>query len=207
MELYFAPLSSSFAARVTLYELDLPATYHRVSLGTKTVREEGDFWAVNAKGQVPALRTNDGVLLTEVPAVLQYLADLDPSHRLAPAPGSPQRYLLQQWLNYVASELHTAALNYIFNPGSPPEAKAFAREQLLPKRYQYLSNHLAERDHLLNGFTVADAYLTTTLNWSGPAGISLEDWPTLRDYHGRQMARPAVARAFQEELALYQAAT
>ncbi|MFY7958546.1 MAG: glutathione S-transferase N-terminal domain-containing protein, partial [Elsteraceae bacterium] len=99
MEFYFSPLSSSFAARVTIYELGLPAAFHQVALSTKTIREEGDFWAINAKGQVPALRATDGALLTEAPAVLQYLADLDPSHRLAPAPGSPQRYLLQQWLN------------------------------------------------------------------------------------------------------------
>ncbi|MFY7958547.1 MAG: glutathione binding-like protein, partial [Elsteraceae bacterium] len=101
---------------------------------------------------------------------------------------------------------HTGVFNYILNPASPPEAKAFARDQLLPKRFGYLSNHLAERDHLLDGFTVADAYLTTTLNWTGPAGVMLEDWPTLKAYHSRQMARPAVARAFQEEFALYRAA-
>lgn len=206
MELYFAPLSCSFAARVTLYELDLPANFHQVTLSTKTVREEGDYWAVNAKGQVPALRAIDGSLLTEVPAVLQYLADLDPSHSLAPAPDSPQRYRLQQWLNFIATEVHKAVFYFIFNPASPQEAKAFAREQLLPKRYEYLSKHLAERGHLLDGFTVADAYLTATLNWAGPAGVTLEDWPTLQAYHSRQMARPAVARAFQEELALYRAA-
>ena len=203
MDLYFAPLSCSLATRIALYELDLPAAFHEVTLSTKRLTDDqSDYLAINPKGQVPALRTSSGAILTEGSAVLQYVADLDPEHRLAPLPGTFERSLLQQWLNYISTEIHKAVFFTLFNPASPPEAKAFARDILLPPRYDYLVRHLAQRDYVLDTFSVADAYLVTSLNWAAPAGVDLSAWPVLQAYHARIAQRPAVARAIGEELAL-----
>ncbi|HMS21676.1 glutathione binding-like protein [uncultured Sphingorhabdus sp.] len=203
MQLYFAPLSCSMATRITLYELGLEAEFHQVGLMNKQLVADGsDYLAINPKGQVPALRTDDGDILTEGPAILQYVADLDPDHRMAPAAGTIGRAKLHQWLNYIATEIHKAVFYFMFNPASPPEAKAFARDKLLPARYDFLSRHMEGRDYLLDQFSVADAYLATSLNWAAPAGVDLAQWPVLKAWHERILTRPAVARAFAEELAL-----
>jgi glutathione S-transferase len=205
MDLYFAPLSCSLATRIALYESDQPAQFHEVELGTKRLKGGGDYLAINPKGQVPALRTDDGHFLTEGPAVLQYVADRAPEVGLAPAAGDPARYKLQLWLNYIATEVHKAVFYFLFNPASPPEVKAFVRDVLLPPRYDHLSRHLEGREFLLDRFSVADAYLVTSLNWAAPAGIDLGRWPVLAAYHRRVLERPAVARALGEELALRRA--
>jgi glutathione S-transferase len=205
MDLYFSPFSCSLATRVTLYELGLPANFQQVNLYNKTLAADGtDYLKVNPKGQVPALRTDDGLILTEAAAVLQYVADLDSAHRLAPAPGTVKRSILQQWLNYVATEIHKGVFATLFNPVSPPEAKAFARGTVLPLRYTYLSQYLKGRDYLLDDFSVADAYLATTLNWASMVGVDLSAWPVLQGYLANIMQRPAFARAVQEEAALRQ---
>ncbi|MEI6417464.1 MAG: glutathione S-transferase N-terminal domain-containing protein [Sphingomonadales bacterium] len=201
MDLYFAPLSCSLATRIALYEAGVPAGFHQVTLSTKQLADGSDYLAINPKGQVPALLTPGGVL-TEGPAVLQYVADLAPESGLAPAAGSWGRAQLQQWLNYISSEVHKAVFYMSFNPASPPEVRAFARDVLLPARYRHVSNHLEGREFLLEGFSVADAYLFTTLNWAGAINVALADWPVLAAYHARIAVRPAVARAFAEELAL-----
>ncbi len=203
MELYFAPLSCSLATRIALYETEQPAGFHQVTLSSKRLTaSDADYLAINPTGQVPALRTEIGDILTEGPAVLQYVADRDPAQRLAPPAGSFERAKLQQWLNYISSEVHKAIFYMIFNPASPAEVKAFARDTLLPARYAHLSRHLEGRDWLLDEFSVADCYLVTTLNWAAPAGIDLAAWPVLKAYHARATQRPAVARAIGEELAL-----
>lgn len=202
MDLYFAPLSCSLASRIALYEAGIPANFHQVTLMTKRLADGRDYLAINPKGQVPALRLDDGEILTEGPAVLQYIADQAPAGKLAPVAGMPARYKLQQWLNYVSTEVHKGLFFTMFNPASPPDAKVFARDVLLPQRYAFLSTHLKDRDFLLDQFSVADAYLVTTLNWAKPAGVDLANWPVLAAYHQRLAARPAIAKAIGEELAL-----
>ena len=200
MELYFAPLSCSLATRIAIYEAGLDAGFHQVVLSTKQTTSGADYLKVNPKGQVPALVTDEGIL-TEGPAVLQYVADRAPAARLAPPAGTRERALLQQWLNYIATEIHKGVYFLIFNPAVPAEAKQFAREAIAAK-YRYLSEHLADRQFLLDEFSVADAYLVTTLGWAQPAGIDLSAWPVLGQYVARLRERPAVARALGEELAL-----
>lgn len=209
MDLYFSPMTCSLATRIALYELDEPASFHQVNHRTKQLASGGgDYLQINPKGQVPALRTREGVVLTEVPAVLQYVADLKPERGLAPKVGTLERYQLQQWLNYVATELHKQIFYTIFSAEWPAEAKVFAREQVAPAKFEFLSKHLDGREFLLGGgFTVADAYLVTALNWCQAAGIGLERWPVLKGYLDRLKARPNVARAMKEEWALYKAAT
>jgi glutathione S-transferase len=208
MELYFTPMTCSLATRIALYELDEPASFHQVNIRTKQLAAGGDYLQINPKGQVPALRTREGLLLTEVPAVLQYVADLKPERGLAPKAGTLERYQLQQWLNYVATELHKQVFYTIFTPQWPAEAKQFVREQVAPAKYEFLSKHLEGREFLLgSGFTVADAYLVTTLNWCQAAGIELGRWPVMQGDLDRLKTRPAVGRAMKEEWALYKAAT
>lgn len=200
MELYSAPLSCSLAAHAALIEAGLDATCHYVELASKKTLDGADYLAVAPKGQVPALRLDDGEVLTEGPAVLQWIADRAPASGLAPAPGTMARYRLQEWLNYLSTELHKQVFATIFNPAQPPEAKAFAR-QLAPTKLGYVAEKLGDRTGLLgDGFTVADAYLTTILSWCAPAGISLDAFPNLAAYRDRNFSRPAMAKAFGEEM-------
>lgn len=202
MDLYFAPLSCSMASRIAFYEAGIDANFHQVVLSTKQLTTGEPYLEINPKGQVPALRTPDGVVLTEGPAILQFIADQAPASGLAPPAGTMARYSLQQWLNYLSTEVHKAVFYMMFNPASPNEVRAFAREVLLPARYRFLSLHLDGRAYLLDTFTVADAYLVTTLNWAAPAGVDLAQWPVLQAYRNSMMERPAVARATREEMAL-----
>lgn len=207
MDLYFAPLSCSLATRIALYESGQPAGFHQVVLSTKRTTAGADYLAVNPKGQVPALVCDDGEILTEGVAILQYVADRAPESGLAPPAGDFARYRLQQWLNYIASEVHKQVFYTLFNPTIPVEAKAFAREVALPARFDHLSAHLKDRAYLVGDrFTVADAYLVTALNWAAPGGVDLKRWPVLADWHAVQLQRPAVARAVGEEFALRAAA-
>lgn len=202
MDLFFAPLSCSLASRIAIYEAGLDARFHQVVLSTKRLTTGENYADINPKGQVPALRTEDGTILTEGPAVLQFIADSAPASGLAPPAGSMARYTLQQWLNYLSTEVHKAVFYTMFHPTIPPQAKAFARDQLLPVRYRFLSEHLDGRPFVLDAFTVADAYLIATLNWAAPAGVDLKSWPVLEGYRNRLLERPAVARAVNEELVL-----
>ena len=152
-------------------------------------------------GQVPVLRCDDGATLTENPAVLQYVADRFPAAGLAPA-GGFERNRLQQWLNFVTSELHKVVFIPLLDPQAPEGAKEYARAKMRA-RFAYLDHHLAGSDYLLDRFTVADAYLVTVLNWTKATGIDLKQWPAIDAYFTRLHQRPSVAKAFAEELALY----
>ena len=201
MELYFAPLACSMATRIALYEAGLPATFRQVDTRAKKLADGGDFLAVSPMGQVPVLRTEEGDLLTENPAVLQYVADRKPEAGLAP-PGGMARYRLQQWLNFITSELHKAVFIPLLSPKSNDGAKAFARE-LAAARLACLDAQLDGREHLLDRFTVADAYLVTVLNWARFTGVDLGAWTAVAAYVARQQQRASVARAVEEETALY----
>jgi glutathione S-transferase len=201
MELYFAPLACSMATRIALYEAGAHALFRQVDTRTKRNADGSDFFAVNPMGQVPVLRTDTGELLTENPVVLQYVADQHPGSGLAPQSGMP-RYRLQQWLNFITSELHKLVFNPLLDPKSSDGAKAFARDKAA-QRFSYLNDHLAGHDTLLDRFTVADAYLVVVLNWAVFTGIDLAQWPAVQAYFQRMRERPSVARALAEEFALY----
>lgn len=211
MELFFGPLACSMATRIALYEAGAAAageaTFTYVDTRTKRTADGADYLAINPLGQVPALRIADGPegrgdLLLENQAILQYVADRFPAAMLAPPPGR-ERARLQQWLSFVATELHKAVYIPLLMRDAPEGAKGYARA-LVPKRFDVLERHLAGRDFLLDGFTVADAYLTTVLNWSGASGIDLTPWPAVKAYYERMKRRPSVAKALAEEFALYQ---
>jgi glutathione S-transferase len=202
VELYFAPLACSMATRIALYEAGAEAQFHQVDTKAKRTRDGADFTAINPLGQVPVLRTDDGELLTENQVILQYVADRYPAAGLAPTETMP-RYRLQQWLAFIGTELHKLVFTPLLNRESPDGAKEFARQKATP-RFDYLNAWLDGRTFLLDRFNVADAYLTTILNnWTPPARIDLTRWPAVLAYVGRMRERPAIARAFEEEMGLY----
>ena len=200
MKLYYSPGACSLASHIVLKELGLPFEAVAVDLKTKKTRAGADFSAVNPKGYVPVLELDSGAILTEGPAVLQYLADQRPAAALAPANGSLERYRLQEWLGFINSEIHKA-FGPLFDPTAAEDVKTAARERIA-RRLDYTQQALAGRDYLLGAqFTVADAYLYTVLNWTGFSGIDLGRWPALKAYHARIAARAAVQAAHAAEKA------
>jgi glutathione S-transferase len=205
MELYFSPLACSMATRIALYEAGAEANYLEVDPKTKRVQNDGaDFFAVNPLGLVPVLRTDDGVVLTENAAILQYVAERFPDSGIGAGEGI-DRSRLQQWLCFVGTELHKGLFVTLLSKTAPAEAKAYALEKGL-SRLDYLDNYLKGREFLLDHFSVADAYLVTVINWTmATPPIDLTKWPAIKSYYERTRARPSIARALGEEFALYKA--
>ena len=197
MKLYYAPGACSLSPHIVLREAGLPFTAVKVDLKTKAMEGGGDFRAINAKGYVPVLALDNGARLTEGPAIVQYLADQAPQAKLAPAAGTFERYQLQEWLNFITSELHKQ-FSPLFDPLYPEELKAKQRERL-GTRFDWIVQQLGGRDYLLGSFSVADAYLFTVLNWSAWTGIDLSKWPALQKYVARVAARPSVQAALKAE--------
>lgn len=202
MELFFSPLACSMASRITLYEAGAGATFTEVDGKAKRTLSGLDYHTINPLGLVPALRLPGGELLYENAAILQVLADLHPQAALAPPAGSLARARLQQWLSFIGTELHKSLFIPLFDK-TQPEA---ARQKTLSagvKRLDMLQGHLAGREFLLEAWSVADAYLTTVLNWHVTTDVDLARWPAVQGYLERMCARPATARALAEERALY----
>lgn len=207
MQFFFAPFACSLASHIALREANLEVEFRQVVLGTKRTITGDDFLAISPKGQVPALLLDDGTLLTEGPAVLQFIADLRPESGLAPQVGAPERYHMQAWLNYIATEIQKLVFWPTFNPESPDEVKQFVRP-FIDKKLAFLAAHLQGRNYLVGQrFTIADAYLTWALNLCGFAGVALDSWPSLVEYFARMKQRPSVREAMAKEAALAQAAT
>jgi glutathione S-transferase len=200
MDLYFSPLACSMATRIALYEAGADAQYIQRDRN-KRLPDGSDFYQINPLGMVPTLRTDEGDLLTENGAILQYVAERFPAANLAPNSGI-ERTRLQQWLSYIGTELHKAVFIPLLDRKAPAEAKAYASE-LAEARFGVIEKHLAGREFLLDTFSIADAYLTTVLNWTRAVPIDLSRWPAVKAYHARMRKRPSIARAWDEELALY----
>ena len=203
MNLYFAPMACSLASRITAYEADADIEFTQVDTRRKKVSDGSDFFAVNPMGQVPALRLDDGSILTENTAVLPYLADRLPESGLMPASGD-ERARAQQWLGFITTELHKSLFVPLLDRQSPEAMKDYVRSKA-DLRLGLLQKHLDGREFVLDRFTVVDAYLTTVLNWAPYAGVDLAAWPAVQAYYQRMVKRPAVARAVGEEFALYKA--
>lgn len=198
MKLFLKPGACSLASHIVLEELGRPYETEAVDLAKKVTASGADFWAINPKGYVPALLLDDGDLLTEGPAILQYLADQVPELNLAPANGSKARYQLQSWLAFVGTEVHKN-FSPFFNPAATPEMKELARANL-QRRLGYVNDQLADRDFLMGDtFSVADAYLFTVVGWAKFVQLDLSAWPHLIAFQGRVAARPATQRALKAE--------
>ncbi|GAB3427844.1 glutathione transferase GstA [Massilia solisilvae] len=198
MKLYFSPGACSLSPRIVLNEAGIPFTAEQVDVRKKVTASGADFRTINPKGYVPALQLDDGKVLTEGAAIVQYIADLAPASNLAPAAGSFARYQLMEWLNYIAAEVHKG-FSPLFMPGTSDDAKAAARTAV-GNRLNYIEQQMAGHDYLMGSqFTVADAYLFTVLGWCGYVGMSLDDWPALKSYMARVGGRPAVQQALRDE--------
>lgn len=202
MELFFSPLACSMATRIVLYEAGADATFTLVP-SSKRLADGRDYRTINPLGLVPTLRLDDGTLLTENAAILQYVAARHAEANLAPT-DVLGRAQLQSWLSFISSELHLT----LFTPLLDPSADEGARGYALKKgeaRLGVVDRHLTDREFLLDTFSVADAYLATILNWTAAVPVPLKQWPALSAYLGRLRERPSVARALAEELPLFQA--
>ena len=198
MKLYFSPGVCSLAPHIALREAGLPFTLELVDTNTRLTASGADYLEVNPNGYVPAFEAEPGFVLTEGPAIMQYIADRAPESGLAPPPGSAQRYRLQSWLNFITSEIHKG-FSPLFKPGMPAEAKTMFKEQLA-QRFDHVEKHLARHDYLLgNSFSIADAYLFVTTGWSGFVGIDLKRWPAILAFRERVQSRPSVQEAMRAE--------
>ncbi len=207
MELYFAPLACSMSARIALNEAG--ATVRLVEVDTHAGRilaTGSNYRVVNPLGYVPALRLDDGTVLTENSAILQYIADQYPQAQLAPPPSDRVgRAKLRQWLSFISAELHKGLFTPLLGEKTPPEVKAWTLAKYAP-RLAYLDETLKEREFLLDRFSVADSYLATILNWTrATRQIDLTVYPNVKAYLERMRQRPSVAAALATEIPLFQA--
>jgi len=198
MKLYYSPGACSLSPHIVMREAGIPVQLVKVDLAARKTEEGTDFKTINSKGYVPTLELPDGQRLTEGPAIVQYLADQAPTRGLAPASGTVERYRLQEWLNFISTELHKQ-FSPLFDPASEDGFKARQIERI-GTRLDWVSKQLGSREYLMgSGFTAADAYLFTVLSWSRHVGVDLAKWPTLSVYVGRVGQRPAVREALKAE--------
>jgi glutathione S-transferase len=198
MKLYFATGTCSLAPHIALREAGIAFTPVKVSLKTRRTQHDADFYAINPKGYVPVLELDDGARLTEGPALLQYIADRAPASKLAPPNGTFERYRLQEWLNFITSELHKQ-FSPLFDSTTLDEVKTKLRDKI-GKRYDWIEQQLGDNDYLMGSdFTVADAYLFTVTNWTKLTGIDLSRWPRMQSFMERVRARPQVQEAMKAE--------
>lgn len=201
MKLYLSPGACSLSPHIALREAGLDFEVDVVNMKTKETRSGKDFTTINPKGYVPALELDEGGVLTEGAVIVQYIADRKPESKLAPKSGTLERYRLQEWLNYIAAEVHKG-FSPLFNPGATDDAKQATRDALA-KKFVFLAASLEKKQFLTGDtFTVADAYLFTILNWANFVKIDLSAWPPLKAYVERVSARPAVKAALDAEKAL-----
>ncbi|MBU3738907.1 MAG: glutathione transferase GstA [Rhodoferax sp.] len=198
MKLYYSPGACSLSPHIALHESGLafeaiaaPTRTHKLADGT-------DYYTINPLGYVPLLVLDDGRQLREGPVIVQYIADQAPARQLAPAPTSFERYRLQEWLNFIGTELHKG-FSPLFTPGMPEEGKALARTRL-QSRLAWVDGELAKSDYLMGaGFTVADGYLFTVAGWGRHVGVDISGLPHLSAYMARVGARAGVQAALKAE--------
>jgi glutathione S-transferase len=198
MQLYISPGACSLASHITAREAGLPLSLVKADVKTKKLEDGSDYLAINSKGAVPALKLDNGVVLTEGVAIMQYLADQKPDSGLAPKNGTIDRYRLQEWLNYLTSELHKT-FSPLWNPTNEQAVKDYALTNL-KKKFDWLNAQIAGKKYLMGDtFTIADAYMYTLLNWTNFLSIDLAPWPALKEFQARVAARPKVQEALEAE--------
>lgn len=198
MKLYYSPGVCSLSPHIVLRETGTAFDLVKTDIKTKTTDGGGDYRKLNPNGYVPALALDDGTLLTEGPAIVQYIADLAGDNALAPANGTIERSKLQSWLNFVSSEIHKS-FSPLFNAQMPAEAKGLFVDKL-KDRLAFLDKHFADNEYLMGKtYTVADSYLFTVLRWAKPMGIDLAAYPNVQAYSARIESRPAVQAALKAE--------
>ena len=198
MKLYYSPGACSLSPHIVLHEAGIPFQAVMASTKTHKLADGTDYYTINAKGYVPLLELDNGERLSEGPAIVQYIADQAPDKGLAPANGTMARYRLQEWLNFITSELHKG-FSPLFSPAIPEESKAISRAKLV-ERLTWVDSQLEGKDYLMGSqFTVADGYLFTVAGWAKYVAVDISGLKNLGAYLGRVAARPAVQEALKAE--------
>ncbi len=198
MKLYYSPGACSLSPHIVLRESGLAFEPVLASTKTHKLQDGTDYYTINPKGYVPLLELDDGERLSEGPVIVQYIADQVPAKKLAPAAGTMERYRMQEWLNFITSELHKG-IGGTFNPAMPEEAKVLMRAKALD-RLKYVDAQLEGKDYLMgDAFTVPDAYLFTVTNWTRHVGIDISGLKNLGAFMARMSTRPAVQAALKAE--------
>jgi glutathione S-transferase len=198
MKLFYHPGACSLSPHIVAREAGIDLTLENVDLQKKVTADGGDFLKINSKGYVPALQLDNGEILTEGPAIIQYLADQKPATKLAAAAGTLERYRLQEMLTYLNSEIHKT-YSPLFNPAVTPTERE-GKIEYLYKRYALIEQQLSKHKFLLGDqFTIADAYLFTLTGWADHLKIDLSRFPKLQAFQKTVFARPAVQQAMREE--------
>lgn len=198
MKLYYTPGACSLASHIALYETGL--SFEAVQVEGRESKTAGteNYADVTSKGYVPALRLDDGSVLTESTAILPYIGDLKPSHQLSPVAGTMARYRMHEWLGYINSELHKN-FGPFFSPGVTEEQKSTAKVNL-GRRFDFIQHQLTGIKYLVDDkFTVADCYLFTVLGWCNYIQVDLGQWPGLKAYYSLIVMRPTVQAAMKAE--------
>jgi glutathione S-transferase len=197
MKLYYSPGACSLSPHIVLREAGLPFELEKVDLKTHTTSDGGDYYAVNPKGYVPALKLDDGTLLTEGPAITQYVADLKPESKLAPAAGTLPRYQVIEWLHFIGTEIHKQISPLFHHP--TPEVRE-AQVTKIKGRMALVAKALGDKPYLMGEqFTLPDAYLFVMLRWSQRMAKEVFAVPGMEAYFERMKARPAVQAALAAE--------
>ena len=198
MKLYYSPGACSLSPHIVLREAGLPFNLVLASTKTHKLQDGTDYYTINPKGYVPLLELDSGERLSEGPVIVQYLADQVPDKRLVPPAGTMERYRVQEWLNFITSELHKS-YGPLFNPALPEDAKPFFRNRLR-QRYEWVESQLEGRDYLMGAdFSLPDAYLFTVTSWAPYVKVDLSGLPRVAAYMERMAARPAVQEAMKAE--------
>jgi glutathione S-transferase len=198
MKLYYSPGACSLAPHIVAREAGLSLDLEKIDLANRTTASGRSYLEVNPKGYVPALQVEDGTVMTEVSALIQYLADQAPQAGLIPAAGTPERYKVLEWIGFIATEIHKG-FGPLWNPTTPDAVKQATKERLF-QRFAYVDQQLDGRSNLTGErLTVADAYLFVVVNWTNFHGLSLGDYPNLAAFMERVAARPKVQDALQAE--------
>ncbi len=198
MKLYYAPGACSLSPHIVLREAGMPFDLVKANLQAHKLEDGSDFYAINSKGYVPMLELDNGERLTEGPAIVQYIADQVPDKKLAPPNGSMARYRMQEWLNFVTSELHKG-IGGLFNPAMNDDGKAVIRTRAAGK-LQWIDQQLEGKQYLMgDAFSVADPYLFTVTNWTAHTAIDISAMKNLGAFQARMAARPAVQAAMKAE--------
>jgi glutathione S-transferase len=198
MKLYYAPGACSLSPHITAREAGVEIELEKVDLAARKTESGEDFNEINPKGYVPALRLDNGEILTEGPVIVQYIADQVPDKQLIPQKGTMERYRTEEWLLFITSELHKP-LGSFFRKDLPDSERELVMKKIA-RRFEYIDFALKGKQFLMGDtFTVSDGYLFTMLTWTKLVGIELTDYPEIATYINRVGARPAVQTALKEE--------
>jgi len=198
MKLYYSPGTCSLSPHIALREAGIAFEPVLASTKSHKLQDGTDYYSINPLGYVPLLELDDGTRLREVAVLLQYIADLAPTKNLAPAAGTLARYRLQEWLNFIGTEIHKTYAPF-FHPAMPDEAKAIYKGRL-QSRYEWINRQLEAKVYLMGEhFTVPDGYLFTVTNWAKVVDLDLSPYPNVQAWHARVGDRPAVQEALKAE--------